>query len=78
MTPDVSSVCVGGVGTMSPVMTTTCRGEKVVGPSCLGGGWRIPYHVAYPMMHVMYLPPNLVNRQMHVKTLPSRNFVCGR
>ena len=39
MTPDVSSVCVlgGGVGTMSPVMTTTCRGEKVVGPSCLGG-----------------------------------------
>ena len=34
----------------------------------------VPYHVTYPTIHVMYLSP--VNRQMPVKILPSRNFVC--
>ena len=32
----------------------------------------VPYYVTHPMMH---LTP--VNRQMAMKTLPSRNFVCG-
>ena len=42
------------------------------------GGDGVPYHVTYPMMHEMYLPLRPVDRPMSVKTLPSRNFVCGR
>ena len=38
----------------------------------------LPYHVTYPMIHLM-LPtpssPHHVNRQMPAKTLPSRNLV---
>ena len=43
-------------------------------------GEGVLYHVTYPMMHMMYLPPPPEQNdiQMPVKILPSRNFVCGR
>ena len=41
-----------------------------------GGRSDVPYPVAYPMMHLM-LPTPPPDRQTPVKTLPSRNFVCG-
>ena len=49
----MSAVCVcGGVGRYY----VGSRGEG--GRSQLSGGrWRIPYHVTYPKMHVMYLTP---------------------
>ena len=52
-----------------------------------GEGWRgekegrskgVPYHLNYPMMHLMLPPPPLVYRQIPAKTLPSPLFVCGR
>ena len=44
--------------------------QGVVGMVYQGVGY-----VTYPMIHVRYLPPPPVNRQIPVKTLPSRNFV---
>ena len=37
----------------------------------------VPYNVTYPKMHVMYLPCPSGNRQIPVKTFPSRNFFAG-
>ena len=41
-----------------------------------GGRGEYLYHVTYPMMHVVH-SSSTVNRQVAVKTLPSRNLVCG-
>ena len=41
-----------------------------------GGGY--PYHVIYPLMHVMLPNTPRPQRHMPVKTLPSRNYCCGR
>ena len=39
----------------------------------------VPYHLTYPMMHMMYLPPPpFLKRPMPVETLPSHNLVYGR
>ena len=45
----------------------------MVGPQDIGGGMGLPYHVIYPMLHVMYLPPPPLVRtvQTPVKTIPS-------
>ena len=40
------------------------------------GGCTYHYHATYPMMPLMLPPPP--NKHMPVKTLPSRNFTCGR
>ena len=39
----------------------------------------VPYHVTFPMMHVMSPTPSSEqnDRQLPVKTLPSRNFIGG-
>ena len=73
----------GGVG---PQMNKFEQGSSddhqisVAGERVCPGGY--PYHVNYPMMHMMLLPtaPPPPNRMTDrpVKTLPSRNFVCGR
>ena len=62
-------VCGGGV----PGLVDVCVWGWV------GGGGNLPCHVAYPMMHLMLpTPPPPPNRQTPVKTLSTRNFVCGR
>ena len=45
---------------------------------CQGGG--IPYHVTYPMIHMMLptSPQPHVDRQMPVKAIPFHNYCCGR
>ena len=49
-----------------------------VTPDTFASRWiGVPYHVTYPMMHLM-LPISPVNRHTPVKTLSSPNFVCSR
>ena len=43
--------------------------------SLAGGG--VPYHVTYPVMHLILAITPPMDRQTPPETLPSRNFVCG-
>ena len=75
------------VGCITACLETIRAPVSVATTRCCSGGYPtrsfhgvgVPYHVTYPMMHLM-LPtlPQPKNRQMTVKTLPSRNFIFGR
>ena len=57
------------------------KGRNARSPGLMPRREVVHYHVTYPMMHLMYLPPLPVERmtdwQTSLKTLPSCNFVCS-